>query len=60
MAEVKVGKDESIDRALRRFKRSVPGQEFYLKHAAGDTMKTECPPQEEIRGGTETSLPLDF
>ena len=57
MAEIRVGKNETLDSALRRFKRScqkagvlseVRKREHYEK--------TECTEKEKIRSSTETEV----
>ena len=39
MAEIKVGKNETLDSALRRFKRATQRPEFFLKLESANIMK---------------------
>lgn len=42
MAEIKVGKNETLDSALRRFKRATQRPEFFLKLESANIMKNRA------------------
>ena len=42
MSEIKVGENESLENALRRFKKSVQDLVFYQKQEKENTMKSQA------------------